>query len=90
MGNDLYGGAEIFSPPFLVQNIPVDLSGSQIGVFVQVLIDEAFIMSQIQIGFRTILGHIYFAVLVRTHGAGVYVDIGIQLLRGNLQTSGFQ
>ena len=47
-------------------------------------------MPQIQIGFRTILGHIYFAVLVRTHGAGIYIDIRVQLLCGDFQASGFQ
>ena len=34
MGNDLYSGAKIFSTPFFVQNIPVDLAGGQVGIFI--------------------------------------------------------
>ena len=90
MGDDLHRGAEIFSLPLLVQNVPIDLSCGQVGVFVQVFVDESFIMPQIQVGFRTVLGHIHLAMLIGAHGARVNIDIGIQLLRGDLQTSGFQ
>ena len=34
MGNDLHSGAEIFSTPFFVQNIPVDLAGGKVGIFI--------------------------------------------------------
>ena len=34
MGDDLHRGAEIFSLPLLVQNVPIDLSCGQVGVFV--------------------------------------------------------
>ena len=47
-------------------------------------------MPQIQIRFRTVLGHINLAMLVGTHGAGIYIDIRVQLLCGDFQASGFQ
>ncbi len=43
-------------------------------------------MSEIQIGLRSVLGHIYFAVLIRAHRSGIYVDIGVELLRRHLQS----
>ena len=38
-------------------------------------------MPQIQIRFAAVLGHVHFAVLIGTHGTGVHIDIGVELLR---------
>ena len=40
-GNHLHRGAQVFALPLLVEHIPVDLAGGEVGVFVQVLVDEA-------------------------------------------------
>ena len=40
-------------------------------------------MTKIQVGFRSIIYHVYFTVLERAHGAGVHVQIGIKLLQGH-------
>ena len=77
MGNYLYGFAEIFAPALLVQHIPVHLAGGQVGKPIQVFIDEAFIMPEVQVGFRAVLGDEYLAMLIRTHRPGVYIDIGV-------------
>ena len=90
MRDHLDGGTEIFSPPFLVQHIPVDLSGGEVGVFVQVFINKAFVMSEVQIRFRSVFRDINFPVLIGTHRPGVYIDIGIKFLCGNLQPPCFQ
>ena len=90
MGNDLYSGTKIFAPALLVQHVPVNLSGGQIGILVQILIDEPLIVTQIQIRFGAILGHIDLTVLVGAHGSGVHVDIGVQLLGCHLQPPGLQ
>ena len=47
-------------------------------------------MSEIEIGLRTVLRNIDLSMLVGTHGSGIYVDIRIQLLCGNLKTSRFE
>lgn len=47
-------------------------------------------MPQIQIGFRTVVGYEYFAVLYGIHCAGVDVEIRIQLYDGDRQTSVFE
>ena len=57
MRDHLHRAAEILSAPFLVQHIPVNASGGQVGKLVQILVDEAFVMPQIQIGLRPVLGH---------------------------------
>ena len=90
MRDDLNGGTQIFAFAFLIQNIPVHFSGGKIGILVQVFVNESFVMAQVKVGFCTILSDIDFTMLVGAHGAGVYIDIGVKLLRGHFQTSGFQ
>ena len=88
--NHLHGRAEVLPAPLLVEHVPVHLAGRQIGIAVEVLVDKAFIVSQVEVGFRPVLGDIDLAVLVRAHRPGVHVDIRVQLLRGDLQPSGLQ
>ena len=86
MGDHLYSRAEIFAAALLIQDIPVHLSGGQIGVFVQILINKPLVMAEIQVGLGAVFGHIDLAVLVRAHGAGINVDIRVQLLGRDLQS----
>ena len=46
----LDGGAKVLAPPFFIEDVPVDFPCGQVGVLVQVLIDKAFIVSEVQIG----------------------------------------
>ena len=90
VGNDLHGLAQICTLTFLVQYVPVHLAGGQVGVFVQVLVDEALVVAQIQIGLSAIVGHEHLTVLQRAHGAGIHIHIGVQLLAGHLQTAALE
>ena len=47
-------------------------------------------MSQVQVGFGSVVGDEYFPVLDGVHGARVYVDIRVKFLHGNLVAAGFQ
>jgi hypothetical protein len=47
-------------------------------------------MSQVQVGFGAVLGNKDLAVLKRTHGAGVHVEVWIALLQGDLETATFE
>ena len=77
MGDDLDSGAQVCPLPLLVQHIPVDLAGGQVGVFVQILVNEPLVVAQIQIRLRPVLGDVDLPVLIGAHGARVYVDIGV-------------
>ena len=77
MGDHLYGLAEIFAPALLVQHIPVHLAGGQVGEPIQVFIDESLIVSEVEVGFRAVLGDEYLAMLVRAHRPGIYIDIRV-------------
>ena len=88
--NDLYGASTIVAAAFLLQNRPVDLSCGDVGILIQIFINETLIMSQIKLGFRSVLGDKNLAVLDRVHGAGVDIDIRVKLLHGDLVAPGFQ
>ena len=85
--NDLHRLAEVLAAALLVEHVPVHLAGREVGVFVQILVDEALIVAEVEIGLRAVLGNVHLAVLIRAHGAGVDIDIGVKLLRGDLQAA---
>ena len=90
VGDGLHRAAQILSPPLLGDDVGIDLSRGQVGELVQVLVDEPLIVAQVQVGLRAVLGDIDLAVLIGAHGAGVHVDIGVQLLGRHLQAPGLQ
>src|SRR5699024_2646728 len=90
VGDDLHGLAQISAGPLLVEHVPVDLAGGEVGILVEVFVDEALIVAQIQVGLGAVLGNEHLAVLIGTHGTRVHVDIGVQLLGGHLQSPAFE
>jgi len=87
--NDLNGAAQIISLTLFADHFGVYLTGGDIAIFVQVNIDETFIMTQVQIGFCTVIQHKHLAVLVRAHGSRVYIKVGIQFLNADFETAFF-
>ena len=85
VGDDLHRAAEIFPPPLLVQHVPVDAPGGEVGKAVEVLVDEALVVPQVEVRLRPVLRDIHLPVLIGAHGARIDVYVGIQLLRGHLQ-----
>ena len=58
--------------------------------FIQILIDETFIMSQIQIGLRAVVRHVAFSMLIRIQRSRIDVDVGIEFLYGYPKSSGLK
>jgi len=90
VGDDLDSLAQVGTLALFVQHIPVDLAGSQIGVFVQVFIGKTLVMAQVQVGLGAVVSHKDLAVLQRAHRAGIHVDIRVQLLACHFQAAGLQ
>ena len=76
--------AQIVTASFFLQDRPVDFASRDVGVLAEVNVDEAFIMTEVEVRFRTIVGDEDFAVLVWAHRARVDVDIGVKLLDRDL------
>src|SRR6202050_4080955 len=51
---------------------------------------ESLVVAQIEVGFRTVVGDVHLAVLVRTHRAGIDIQVGIALLQGNPEPATLQ
>ena len=80
MGDDLHGATQIVPPALPVEHVPIDLAGGDGGVEGQVLVNEPLVVAQVQVGLRPVVGDEHLAVLIGAHGAGVHVEIGVQLL----------
>ena len=87
MRNYLDGRAEILAAALFVEDVPINLTGGEVGVFVKVLVDKAFVVPEVEVGFGAVLRYVHFAVLIGAHGTGVNVYVGVELLRGDLKTA---
>ena len=90
VGDGLDGLAQIPALALPAEDVGVHLAGGQVGVPVQILVDEPLVVPEIQVGLRPVLGHVDLPVLVGGHGAWIHVDVGVQLLGGHLVPPGFQ
>ena len=77
--NDLNGASQVIAPPLLGDDRFIDLSRGGVGSAAEPDACESLVMSEVQIGLRAVVGNEDFAVLVRTHGARIYIDVGIEL-----------
>ena len=90
MRDDLHRAAAVHAFPFLLQHGPVDLAGGHVGAAVQVFVDEALVMAEVQVRLGAVVGHEDLAVLHRVHGPRVNIDVGVEFLHGDLVSPGFQ
>ena len=88
--DDLHGAAEEVAPALLLDDGAVDPSGRGVGVLVQVLVDEALVVPEVQVGLAAVLGHEDLAVLAGVHGPGVDVDVGVELAHGDPEATAFE
>ena len=80
VGDGLDRAPEVVPPALPVEDVPVNFSGGDRGVDIQILVDEALIVAQVQVRLRAVVGDEDLPVLVGAHGAGVHVQVGVQLL----------
>ena len=90
VGDDLDGAAQIVPPALLGDDVVIDAAGGEVVLLAQGDRGVAFVVAQVQVGFGPVFGDEDLAVLERVHGAGVHVDVGIQLLKGDAEPPGFQ
>jgi hypothetical protein len=61
--------------------------GGPVIVAAQLGVGEALVMSQIEVGFRAIVGDEDLAVLERRHGSGIDIEIRVELLQRDFQAA---
>src|SRR5690606_15244748 len=90
MRNDLDGFSEVVTTTFFTQDGFVDLAGREVVELPHAGGDEAFVMTQIKVGFSAGCGNEDFAMLEGAHGARINVDIRIELQHGDAQATRFE
>ena len=88
--DDLDRVAQVVTAALLGDHRRVDLAGGDVGLGGQVDVEEALVVADVQIGLRPVLGDEHLTVLERVHGAGVHVEIRVQLLHGDTEAAGDQ
>ena len=90
VGDDLDGLSQIVAPAFLVNNALVDTSGGEVVVTCGLDAGKPFIVAQVQVRFLSVVRHIALSVLVGVERTGVNVDVGVELLNGDVVATGLQ
>ena len=90
VGNDLNGLAEVVAAALLGDDLLVDAAGGEVVVARQSGVGKALVMAKIQIRFSAIVGDEDLAVLEGRHGAGIDVEVGIELHQVDLDAAGLQ
>ena len=86
----LHGAAEVLASPLLLDDTGVHPSGGEVREAVEVLVYEALVVAEVEVGLSPVRGDVYLAVLVGAHGARVHVYVGVQLLRRDLEAARLQ
>src|SRR6185369_7929472 len=86
----LYCSAEIIAATLLLYDREVDLTGGEVAFFREPGRRIALVMAEIEIGLCAVIGYEYLSMLERRHGAGIDIDVRIELLQRYLQAPGLQ
>src|SRR3989304_2818346 len=78
--NDLNGAAQEIAAALLANDLCIHLTRGHVANLAQVNVYEPLIMPQVKVSFGAVVQNEDFAVLIGTHGAGVNIDVGVELL----------
>ncbi len=90
MGDHLHGLPKVIALSLLPYHLHVHASSGHIVGLGGANVQEPFVVAEIQVGLRPVLGDITFPVLIGVHGTGVHVDVRIEFLDGDPKASGLQ
>ena len=90
VGDDLHRRAQVVAAPLLGDHLGVDLAGGHVGGRRHVLVDEALVVAEVEVGFRPVVGDEHLTVLVGAHGARVDVEVRVELLDGDGDPAGLE
>ena len=79
MGNDLDGFAEVVAAAFLQNDLLVDAAGGVVVVAREGRVGEALVVAEVEVGLGAVVGDKDFAMLEGRHGAGIDVEVGVEL-----------
>ena len=75
--DDLHGIAKVVAAAFLFDDLGVDLTGGHVGHSGEVFIQEALVVTDVEVGFGAIIGDKDFTVLEGVHCARINIEIRV-------------
>ena len=90
VGDDLHGLAQVVAPPLGGDHGRVDRAGRGVGVLGQGLVDEALVVTEVEVGLAAVVGDEHLAVLEGVHGARIDVDVRVELLHRDPEAPGLE
>src|SRR3546814_13631966 len=90
MGDYLNRRAEIVATPFTGDDRLMNAASGDIVGLARGNTSEAVIMTKIKVGFRTVVSHINFTMLIGRHRARIDAQIGIELPNAHTITTPLQ
>src|SRR5579883_3437143 len=85
--DDLDGLAQVVAAPLLLDHVVVDAARREVRVLVELGLGEALVVAEVEVGLGAVVEDVDLAVLVGRHGAGIDVDVGVDLLHGDGQAA---
>ena len=90
VGDDLDGLAEVVSAALLGDDLLVDAAGGEVVVAGEAGMGEALVVAEVEVGLGAVVGDEDLAVLEGRHGAGIDVEVGIELHHVDLDAARLQ
>ena len=87
VGNDLDGFAEVVAAALLEDDLLVDAAGGVVVVARKGRVGEALVVAEVEVGLSAVVGDEDLAVLEGRHGAGIDVEVGIELHQVDAQAA---
>ena len=87
MRDDLHGLPKVFALALVVEDLLVHLAAGEVVHARELRAGEALVMAEVHVGFRAVVQHIDLSVLVGAHGAGVDVEVRVELLKRDLEAA---
>ena len=85
--DDLDGVAEVLAAALLGDHGGVDLAGGHVRGALEVFVEEALVVSDVEVGLGAVVCDEDLAVLEGVHRARIHVQVGIELLHSYRQTA---
>ena len=76
--DDLHGATEEIAAPLLLDDRAIHATGRGVGALGEVLVDEALVVPEVEVGLAAVLGDEDLSVLARVHRPGVDVDVRVE------------
>ena len=88
--NHLHRLAQVIAPPLFGDDLLVEAPGGPIVIARKFGVSKAFVVTEIEIGFRAVIGDEHFAMLKRRHRPRIHVQVRIELHQVDFEAAAFQ